>query len=118
MWVVEWNEIFFTDKSRICLQHHDGRIRIWRHCGEKMRNNCVMHCHTSPAPGNKIWDGIGYHSHTPLVGIAGTLNSQRYNSEELQPVVLPFLQDLATVIFQQDNARPHVSRIVQTFFVN
>ncbi|GFX36353.1 transposable element Tcb1 transposase [Trichonephila clavipes] len=28
MWVVEWNEVVFTDESRICLQHHDGRIRV------------------------------------------------------------------------------------------
>ncbi|GFS74482.1 transposable element Tcb1 transposase [Trichonephila clavipes] len=28
MWVSEWNEVVFTDESRICLQHHDGRIPI------------------------------------------------------------------------------------------
>ncbi|GFY26440.1 transposable element Tc1 transposase [Trichonephila clavipes] len=31
MWVAERNEVVFTDESRICLQHHDGRIRVWRH---------------------------------------------------------------------------------------
>ncbi|GFW48464.1 transposable element Tcb1 transposase [Trichonephila clavipes] len=62
--------------------------------------------------------GIGYYSRTTLVRIAGTLNSQRYISEVLEPVVLPYLQGLATAIFQQDNARPHVTRIVQRFFVN
>ncbi|GFX97274.1 transposable element Tcb1 transposase [Trichonephila clavipes] len=31
---------------------------------------------------------------------------------------LPYLQGMATAIFQQDNARPHVARIVQKFFVN
>ncbi|GFU59232.1 transposable element Tc1 transposase [Trichonephila clavipes] len=36
----------------------------------------------------------------------------------LEPVVLPYLQGLATAIFQQDNTRPHVARIVQRFFVN
>ncbi|GFV67719.1 transposable element Tcb1 transposase [Trichonephila clavipes] len=50
--------------------------------------------------------------------IAGTLNSQRYISEVLGPVVFPYLQGLAIAIFQQDNARPHVERIVQRFFVN
>ncbi|GFU91722.1 transposable element Tcb1 transposase [Trichonephila clavipes] len=34
IWVAEWNEVVFTDESRICLQHHDGRIRVWRHRGE------------------------------------------------------------------------------------
>ncbi|GFW45578.1 transposable element Tcb1 transposase [Trichonephila clavipes] len=100
----EWNEVVFTDESRICLQHHDGRIRVWRHRGERMLNSCVMHRHTGPALGIMIWGGIGYHSHTPLVRITGTLNSQRYISEVLEPVVLSYLQGLATAIFQQDNA--------------
>ncbi|GFV72660.1 uncharacterized protein TNCV_411791 [Trichonephila clavipes] len=85
MWVAEWNEVVFTDESRICLQHHGDRIR----------------------------GGIGYQSRSPLVCITGTLNSQRYISEVLEPVVLPYLQGLATAIFKQENARPHVARIVQ-----
>ncbi|GFU95584.1 transposable element Tcb1 transposase [Trichonephila clavipes] len=65
-----------------------------------------------------VWGGIGYHYRTPLVRIASTLNSQRYISEVLEPVVLPYFQGLATAIFQQDNACPHVASIVQRFFVN
>ncbi|GFS90424.1 transposable element Tcb1 transposase [Trichonephila clavipes] len=115
MWATEWNEVVFTNESRICLHHHDGRIRVWRHRGERMLNSGVMHRHTGPAPGIMVWGGIGYHSRTPLVRNAGTLNNQCYISEI---VVLPYLQGLATAIFQQDNARPHVARIVQRFFVN
>ncbi|GFY34214.1 transposable element Tcb1 transposase [Trichonephila clavipes] len=118
MCAVEWNEVVFTDESRICLQHHDGWIRVWRHRGERMLNNCIMHRHTGPAPGIMVWGGIGFPSRTPLVRIAGTLNSQRYISEVLKPVILPYLQGLATAIFQQDNARPHEARIIQRFFVN
>ncbi|GFW96772.1 transposable element Tcb1 transposase [Trichonephila clavipes] len=51
IWATEWNEVVFTDKSRICLQHHNGRIRVWRHHGERMLNSCVMPRHTGPAPG-------------------------------------------------------------------
>ncbi|GFX47182.1 transposable element Tcb1 transposase [Trichonephila clavipes] len=79
MWVEEWNEDVFTDESRICLQHHDVQIRVWRHRGVRMQNCCVMHIHTGFAPDIMGW---------------------------------------ATAIFQQDNARPHVSRIVQRVFVN
>ncbi|GFW41564.1 transposable element Tcb1 transposase [Trichonephila clavipes] len=104
MWAAEWNEVVFIDESRICLQHHDGWIRVWRHRGERMLNSCVMHHHTGPALGIMVWDGIGYHSRTPLVRIAGTLNSQCYISEVLEPVFLPYLQGFATDIFQQDNA--------------
>ncbi|GFX02492.1 transposable element Tcb1 transposase [Trichonephila clavipes] len=115
MWAAEWNEVVITDESRICLQQQDDRIRVWRHCGERMPNSCVMLCHTGPAPCILVWGGIGYHSRTSLVRIAGTLNSQRYISEVLSPVVLPYLQGLATAIFQQDNAWP---RIFQRLFVN
>ncbi|GFV98265.1 transposable element Tcb1 transposase [Trichonephila clavipes] len=118
MWLAEWNEVVFTDESRICLQPHDGRIRAWRPLGERMLNSCVMHRHIGPAPGIMVWGGIGYHSRTLLVRIAETLNSQCYISEVLDTVVLPYLQSLPTAILQQDNARPHVARIVQRFFVN
>ncbi|GFY06048.1 transposable element Tcb1 transposase [Trichonephila clavipes] len=57
-----------------------------------MLNSYVMHRHTGPALGIMVWGGIGYHSRTPL--------------------------DLIAAIFQQDNARPHVARIVQRIFVN
>ncbi|GFS58241.1 transposable element Tcb1 transposase [Trichonephila clavipes] len=118
MWVAEWNEVVFTDESRICLQHHDGQIRVRRHRGERMLNSGVMHHHPGPAPDIMVWGGIGYHSRTPLVRIAGTLKTQRYISEVLEPVVLPYLQGLATAIYQQDNARPHMALIVHRFFVN
>ncbi|GFV57443.1 transposable element Tcb1 transposase [Trichonephila clavipes] len=57
-------------------------------------------------------------SHSSSSVSSTPLNSQSYISEVLEPVVLPYLQGLATAIFQQDNARPHVARIVQRFFVN
>ncbi|GFW45409.1 transposable element Tcb2 transposase [Trichonephila clavipes] len=46
MRAIKWNENVFTDESRICVQHHDGRIRVWRYRGERMLNSCVMHRHT------------------------------------------------------------------------
>ncbi|GFX43794.1 transposable element Tcb1 transposase [Trichonephila clavipes] len=104
MWTSEWNDVVFTDETVICLQNLDGRIRRWRHRGESMLNSCVMHHHTGPAPDIMVWGGIGYPSRTPLVRTAGTLNSQRYISEVLEPIFLPYLQGLATCIFQQDNA--------------
>ncbi|GFV62796.1 transposable element Tcb1 transposase [Trichonephila clavipes] len=46
MWAAEWNEVVFTNESRICLGHHNGLIGVWRHCGERMLSSCVMHHHT------------------------------------------------------------------------
>ncbi|GFW82392.1 transposable element Tcb1 transposase [Trichonephila clavipes] len=101
MWAKEWNEVFFTDESRTCLQHHDGRIRVWRHRGERMLNSCVTHRHNVRAPGIMVWCGIGYHSRTPLVRIAGTLNSQHYISEPARsPDLLP-IEDMWSMVAQR-----------------
>ncbi|MBJ5486895.1 hypothetical protein JGG36_24205 [Salmonella enterica subsp. enterica serovar Meleagridis] len=35
-WTTEWHDIIFSDESRLCLQHHDGRIRMWRHRRERL----------------------------------------------------------------------------------
>ncbi|GFT79097.1 transposable element Tcb1 transposase [Trichonephila clavipes] len=50
---------------------------------------------------------IGFHCRTSLVRIAGTLKSQRYISEVLEPVILLYIQRLPSALFQQDYARPH-----------
>ncbi|GFY05015.1 transposable element Tcb1 transposase [Trichonephila clavipes] len=56
MWAAELNEVVFTGESRICLQHHDGRIRVWKHRGERMLNSCVMdRRHTGHVPGIMVW---------------------------------------------------------------
>ncbi|KAJ4430259.1 hypothetical protein ANN_22471 [Periplaneta americana] len=48
--------------------------------------------------------------------IPDNLNSNRYIREVSQPEVLPLLQATPHAIFQEDNARPYVVRIVQAFF--
>ncbi|GFX40437.1 transposable element Tcb1 transposase [Trichonephila clavipes] len=109
MWAAEWNEVVFTDESRICLQHYDGRIRVWRHRGERMLNSYVMHRYSGSAPGIMVWGGIRYHSRTPLERIVGTLNSQRYISEVLELVVLPYPLSYTLVIVTYYPRYPVVS---------
>ncbi|GFW32465.1 uncharacterized protein TNCV_676251 [Trichonephila clavipes] len=114
LWMSKTNTLHYVAVASLisfCLQHHDGRIRVWRHRGESPLNCCIMHRHISPVPGIMVWGGIGFHCRMPLVLIAGTLNSQRYSSEVLEPVLLTYIQRLPSAIFQYDNARPHMTRI-------
>ncbi|GFY20168.1 uncharacterized protein TNCV_208001 [Trichonephila clavipes] len=75
-----------------------------------------MYRHTSPIPSIMFWDSIGVDCHTSVVHIACTLNSQRYISEVLESVVLPYIQCLLSAILQQDYARSNGARYVQEFF--
>ncbi|GFX41804.1 transposable element Tcb1 transposase [Trichonephila clavipes] len=55
------------------------------------------------------------HRRFNLLRIEGKLNSNRYVREVLQPEVVPFLQGITGVIFQQDKARSHIAKTVRNF---
>ncbi|GFV73775.1 transposable element Tcb1 transposase [Trichonephila clavipes] len=93
------------------VTHHSVSTRIIRRL--KSRVVCLQEVHCLVYPSRRTTDVFAAN-----VRIAGTLDSQRFISEVLEPVALPYLQGLATAIFQQDNASPHVARILQRFFVN
>ena len=58
-----------------------------------------------------VWAGISYGYRTQLVVTDGNLNAQKYRDRVLAPHVVPLLQNQGVIsVFQQDNARPHVSR--------
>jgi hypothetical protein len=63
-----------------------------------------------------VWGGITAHGRTPLVVVAGYLTGIRYRDEIVQPYGIPFIQAQANnVTFQQENARPHVLRVVRDY---
>ena len=64
-----------------------------------------------------VWGGISHWLKSLLIVIAGNLTGVRYRDEILRPVAVPFVQQLH-LIFQQDNARPHVARVCQDFLAN
>ncbi|GFR73628.1 transposable element Tcb1 transposase [Elysia marginata] len=40
---IQWRSFVFSDESRFCIEHADGRVRVWRRSGETKRYqaNCV-----------------------------------------------------------------------------
>ena len=94
---------------------NDGRIRVGRYAGERNLRVCILQRHRGPTPSVMVSGAIGYNMRSHLLYIEGNLNSNRYIREVSQPEVLPLLQATPHAILQQDNARPHVARIVQAF---
>ena len=63
-----------------------------------------------------VWGGIFGSRKTCLCVLNRILNAQRYINEVHTPYVIIFLQKTAQIlIFQQDNAEPHVVRAVTNF---
>ena len=64
-----------------------------------------------------VWGGISHRLESLLIVIAGNLTGVRYRDEILRPVAVPFVEQ-HHLIFQQDNAWPHVARVCQDSLVN
>ena len=112
----EWEAVLFSDESRFSLDHSDGRIMVYRRMGERYQDARVRQRRAFGGGSVMVWGGISAHSRTPLVIIDGNLNAQRYPEEVVRPHVLPFVcGQRRSMIFQQDNARPHVARLNMNF---
>ncbi|GFX54411.1 transposable element Tcb1 transposase [Trichonephila clavipes] len=116
MWsVTDWQKVVFSDEFRFVLGTEDNRVRVWRHPGEWYNFPHTVLRHTARTAGVIIWGTIAYDSRSTLIVMRGALTGQRYVDDILRPYVGPFLNGLPWAIFQQDNARPHTSRVAQDF---
>ena len=115
-WRAERRNVGIFDEFRFNMSYNDGRIRVRRYFGECNLRACILQRHRGPMPSVMVWGATGYNTRSSLLCIEGNLNSNRYIRDVLQPGVLPLIQAIPHAIFRQDNARPHVARIVHAFF--
>ena len=114
--IQDWANILSTDESRFHLDSSDGRSRVYRRVGERYADACVIQRQSCGGGSVKVWGGKTAHGRTPLVVVAGNRTGIRYRHDIVQPYVIPFIQAQANnVTFQQDNARPHVVRVVRDY---
>ncbi|GFU84510.1 transposable element Tc1 transposase [Trichonephila clavipes] len=104
----------FNDRSRR-RRADDNRVRVWRRPGERYNPPHTVPRHTARTARVIVWGAIAYDSRSTLIVMRGTLTSQRYVDDILQPHVGHFLNGLPGAIFQKDNARPHTARVAQNF---
>ena len=109
-----WARILFTDESRFHLDSSDGRSRVYRRVGERFHHSCVIERCPFGGGSVMVWGGISSRGRTALVIADGTLTGIRYRDEIIRPHVLPFVQQRNATL-QQDNASPHVVRVVTDF---
>jgi hypothetical protein len=71
--------------------------------------------HIGHTPSVMIWGAMGYSRQSSHLRIQGTKKINHYIREILDPEVLSLIRVTSHFIFQQDNAGPHVARVVQAF---
>jgi hypothetical protein len=91
-------------------------VRIYRRRRERFADGCVNKTDRFGGGGVMVWGGISHVGKTNLKIVDGNLNGIRYRDEILAPIVLPFIRThLLNHVFQQDNARCHISRVAMNF---
>ena len=56
----QWQNIVFSDESRYCVDRADGRMRVWRHRGERFTGACVMERDGWGGPSVMLWGAISW----------------------------------------------------------
>lgn len=113
----QWRRVLFTDESRFSLDHNDGRSRVWRRPGERFADHCIAEHDRYGGGSVMVWGGITYANRTRLYVVpGGAMTGVRYRDEVLEPIVVPFAENVGqNIIFMDDNARAHRARVVTEF---
>ena len=111
----QWARVLFSDESRFNLNHHGGRIRVFRRRGERFADKCLIERDRFGGGSVMVWGVIMGRRKTNLIVVQGNLNAQGYINQILQPETVHFLQRHGPAILMHDNARPHVARICPQF---
>ena len=92
---------------------------MYRRVGERYQYACIRQRRAFGGGSVMVWGGISAHRRTPLVIINGSLNAHHYLEEVVRPHVLPSVRgQRRNMTFQQDNARPHIARLIMNFLRN
>ncbi len=92
----------------------DSRQRVYCQVGKRFADVNVVDRVAHGGGGVMEWAGLCYGQWTQVHFIDGILNAQRYRDEILRPIFVPFIHD-HHLMWQHDNARPHVARICTQF---
>jgi hypothetical protein len=102
-----WKKSNIFDEKKFNLDGPDGYNFSWA----GINTEEVVHFRRAMGgPSVMIWACFNYHGKSKLAFIDGTVNSTKYQ-KILRENLLPFTteQNIPDVLFQQDNAKPHVS---------
>ncbi len=82
----------FTDEWRFSLITSDGRVPVLRPTGERYSSDSVLKHENWKSENVMIWAAITLDFRTENLFIDGSLNSEAYMEQCLDPDVVPFMQ--------------------------
>ena len=114
--VAHWQHVIFGDESRFQLYPVDGRLRVCRLPGERLRPGYQAHRGQAGGGSVHIWGAFHNSAKSPLVLPDGYLTGVLYRGI-LQNTLVPFARHYFgdNYRYQDDNTTPHRARVVLDF---
>lgn len=116
-WTIEdWQNVLFSDETRIGLRSDDRRIRVLRGRGRQARLQTARSVPRYKGGTVMFWGGIMMGEKTPLRPLRQSVTGRRYVDLVLEPIVRLWRGAMGNIfIFMHDNAPPHSSRVATEF---
>ncbi|GFR91378.1 transposable element Tcb1 transposase [Elysia marginata] len=89
---IQWLSVVSSDESRFCIDHADGRVRVWRRSGERYQANCVRENDRWRGASLMMWGVISYNDRIGPVFFHNrrAINAQTYVQDVLQAHMVPY----------------------------
>ena len=112
----KWSRTIFSEEKRFCLDGPDGNLYHWT---DKRLDPRYFSTRQKGGGGVMAWGCFSAICKPNLAVFEGTPDTVGYCTI-LEKVLLPFAEDKFPDgwIFQQDNAQPHISHHIKTFFTD
>ncbi|GFW64116.1 hypothetical protein TNCV_708211 [Trichonephila clavipes] len=82
----EWYHIVCTDKSRFCVPHCEGHIRVWKHREKRTPPVCIRYRQTDPVPEVRVRNFSGTTTLTRIVRLQSVLNCSYLKDGHWEPL--------------------------------
>lgn len=120
-WTVDdWEEVIFSDKSRICVGHgDDAGTFVWRRGNEAYSDGCIKKQIKFPTS-VLIWACMSSKGPGKLAVVKTTVNSRIY-IDILDHFLIPSIDNAfgdEDIVFQDDNASCHRAKCVRDFLAD
>jgi transposase len=115
-WTVkQWRRVLWSDESTFHQFQQNRHSRVWREPEEEFDPSCLS-ATVKHSPGCMFWGCFSYKGLGPLVALRGSVTGETH-ARTLRRYAFPTMRKFfrrGDGLFQEDNARPHTSKVATT----
>ena len=119
-WTIkDWAKVIWSDKSAIQKDSDTRTVWVWRHQNkaEKYASKNVVGKRQDGGISQMVWGCFMGNKLGPIVFIDGIIRKEEYiailDQNLLDYIDALITDDIQNVVFQQDNARPHIAKVTR-----